>query len=237
MTFITNYCRGANLHEVLGSHLMPHKMNGCISHLLSLYDSKPYISQSADSVQKLQGLSAETLQRLIEKLNSNGRDGDGTVWIGSHLWCEMENNKYFGSVASQVEILGVKYATSTYNVNNSVIVFRNDSLKHPHAQEEGFGQIEQIFHHRRVCPKNITTVETFLSVGMFSSRVPTACDVFKQLGLPDLQAHVRFTTPTTPVLLRTCEVVAHAAWLIYHSGEFHERIEQDTIAMVNTDCD
>lgn len=217
---------------------MPQEMHRYIEHLLSLYNSKPYISESAESVQRLQSLPSETFQRLIEKLNATVRKEDGTVWVGSHLWCDMENNQYFGCVALQVEfqgqvdIRGVKFATSSYNKNNSVIVFRKPSLEDSEKQE--YGQIDEIFHHCQVCPMNITTVETFLSVSMYGSRVPTACDVFEKLGMLDLQADVRFKTPKTLVLLCTCDVIAHAAWLVYHSGELHDKIDQDTIGFINT---
>lgn len=233
-----NYCRGGNLQEVLESDQMPSVLKPYISQISSLYDPKPHSSEGVDSVLRLSLLSAEIFQLLIQKLNAISREDDGIVWVGSHLWCEMDNNRYYGSVSSQVEFMryvairGEKYANKISNENNSVIVFRKKAPDEIFFQ--AFGQIEEIFQHRRITPNNTSTCETFIAVSMYSTGLPAACDVFKQLGIQELQAHVFFERPRTLVIVRPEEVIAHAAWVIYHGGEFHEKIEQHTIALVNT---
>lgn len=230
-----NFCRGANLFALLKSETMPKNLKPHVDHLLNIYERQPHKAQNNDSLGRLSTLGSEEYSLLVEKLNKT--PGNDTVWLSAEAWCKRGDSRYYGSVSSQCEqmkkmiIEGLTYAVASENPKNSVIAF----VEPLGTSRLCFAQIEHIFSHRRVSPRGESTIETFLFVREYPSLDACDADCFQRVNCLELQSHVCLESPSTLRLIRPAQVVAHCAWVIYKSREFHPSITRNTIALVNLD--
>ncbi|PLW22271.1 hypothetical protein PCANC_28642, partial [Puccinia coronata f. sp. avenae] len=234
ITFLTNFCRLANLQAVLSApERFPADLQPYLRQLKSLFEES--LCEDKIIPKSRQGfLDSSALKVLIRRLNKLFPCPTGATWITSNAWDkkrEAESAKFL-SVTSRIENLStceinkVNFSTYRENPSNSVIVLRANCAPQ-------YGIIEQIFRHTRILGNGTSAANTWLAVQpLLPCNFPNPF-----AGQPDFELNVELrtfqTNTDTLYVNHPTEVLAHCSFIKYKPSEILPSIKKECIAVVS----